>query len=297
MIFVFIWSPVGQAQLIAQLEMDEASEEIEKPMARTKKKRKKKRKKSEYHFQWFNPSNYQNAFGYERAGVGILSENVINYSKWIDGGKRGYEIFAGFSKAADTLTTNQVTSTNSIAETQTITTTNTGQSNGFEITLGGGYKQKMYQSRWLQVYWGALGAVTYATATDFPVGTTVVVNDTTTPGDFTTTQTGVGSTQVETDLAFSLGLKVGTEFYLKWFPQLAIGFSSGLLTTMGGNTTTTTTTSNRAAATVGGVEQDPTTDSSSTQVVQNDRGISASTFGIGGTEFNLFGTFTIRYIW
>jgi hypothetical protein len=69
------------------------------------------------------------------------------------------------------------------------------------------------------------------------------------------------------------------------------------LLTIGGETTTTTTTRNRTSTFVNGVEQPPTTDTVNVDVSESKQGLRGATFGIGGTTFNLFGSFTIRYVW
>ena len=261
--------------------------------------KKKKRRISEYHFQWFDPTTYRNSIGWERGAstIGVLAQDVINYSWWTEKGTTGYEVFVGFEKNSDSFNTTTTSAVDAVAATQTSTVTNSGTKNGMELTIGGGFKRKFYQSRWLQVYWGALGAVTYTTEADYATGTRTTVVDTTNPSDFTVTETGFGTVRSETDLLYSFGLKVGTEFYLKWFPQLALGFATGLLTTLGGDTTDTTTSQNRTFAVVGGTEQTPTTDTSTQTTVNRKPGIQAGTFGIGGTSFQFTGLFTIRYVW
>jgi hypothetical protein len=48
---------------------------------------------------------------------------------------------------------------------------------------------------------------------------------------------------------------------------------------------------------VNGVDQAPTADNTTVTVAETKVGMRGTTFGIGGTLFNLFGNFTIRYVW
>jgi hypothetical protein len=225
---------------------------------------------------------------------GVLTQNVIVYGWW----KKDWatEFFAGFSKAADTFATTNTT--NSASTSASSINSVSGVKNPYMVTVGGGQNYRISHSKWIQIYSGYFGGLTYTTNTSYSTGSTATsVANTATPTNYTTSYSNVGSVTSSTQPLVYVGGKLGAEFYLKWFPNLALGFQSGLVTTFGGNTTTSTSTKSGSDTYTGGVPASPSPVSSSNSSSSVNPGLTANTFGLGGTVFQLTGSFTLRYVW
>ncbi|MGZ6479137.1 MAG: hypothetical protein ACXWQE_07555 [Bdellovibrionales bacterium] len=245
------------------------------------------------------PGKYSHYIGYEAgtSSIGVIGRNLVVYGDWT--GNFATEYFLGFEKGGDTFAkTTSSTSSGTGPVTQSDSTTSTGAKNPYILTAGLGQKKKIYQGKWLQVYWGYFGGLTYTSSVSYDTGSTSQTTpDTTSPGTYSVTEAGLGTTKSATDLILFTGLKLGSEFYLRWFPNLALGFATGTMLTYGGKTTTTTTTESKTYSVVNGVPQTPTSVSSTETHTESDPGMRGTTFGIGGTSFQFTGLFTIRYVW
>lgn len=245
------------------------------------------------------PGRYDQYVGYETGTttVGIIGRDLIVYGTW--DGESGTEYFLGFEKPGDSYTKTSTTSQSGVATTsQTEAVTQSGSKSSYVLTLGAGKKQKIHQGRWVQVYMGYFGGMTYLTPATTPVGNrTKTTSNISNPDNYTITESGIGESKVKTDPILFGGVKLGSEFYLRWFPNLAIGFSTGLLLAAGGKKTTETSTETQTYSVVGGVPQTPTSHSGSKSEAVTDPGLTSDTFGIGGTSFQFNGLFTIRYVW
>ena len=255
---------------------------------------------SEFWSNNWQPEKLKNSIGIETSAttLGVLGRNVLVYSRWLNS-RWGIEGLFGFSKASDTMNTAVNSSTDAIANSQTTTTTYTGVEQPKVITLGAVVKNRIYQSSWLQVYIGGMVAVNHFSDTRYQTGSSAAtITDLATPNNFTVTETNLGTISTSQEIAYIVGPRVGTEIYLKWFPNFALGFSGGILYFMGGEQTTTTQRSTRSFAVVSGVPQEPTTTSTSTNIVSRTRPPNTiNTFGIGGTSFSFNGLWTIKYMW
>lgn len=148
------------------------------------------------------------------------------------------------------------------------------------------------------VYMGGFAGATYTTSTNYPTGSTsTAISNTAAPETYTVTETGYGDISTKTDLTFFGGFKLGSEFYLKWFPNLALGFAAGVFTSTGGDVTTNTNSTTQTYQVTSGVSQTPTVrQKTSSEAITKNGGL-VDTYGIGGTTFQFTGLFTVRYVW
>jgi hypothetical protein len=150
----------------------------------------------------------------------------------------------------------------------------------------------------MMVYWGGYGGLVYTTDTTGKTGSvTKSTPNITTPDTHTITESGLGEQTISRDIQFLAAGRVGTEFYLKWFPQLALGFAGGLQTGYLGKTTNTIKQTTQTYQVVAGAQQTPTSRSESTTTQTTDNGLSSATFVMGGQQFNAFGNFSLKYVW
>lgn len=248
--------------------------------------------------QSWRPKSVVHSLGIESssASFGVLGVTSVVYGRW--NGSKGWEALFAYNKTADSFANSSTTSLNTIANSQTLTETASGARNPTSILLGYQYKSKSFESDWLLIYWGALGAVRWQSTTEYDTGTkTTTTANTATPGDFTVTESARGSIKREPSPDYILGLRIGSEVYLRWFPNIALTFSTGFTQTLGGTVKQTTDTWTRTTPYTGGVAGAPSSASRSTQVTETPGNLSAATFGVGGQTFNLFGSWGIRYIW
>lgn len=239
------------------------------------------------------------ALGYEGTGsaTSALGQNAISFSWWLDR-YWGIELLFGMTKTAGSASESVSTAANVAATSSVTTTTYTGSASALSFLVGGILKRRLYQSDWFQLYLGGVLAIVPPSGSSTNTGTrTVTTPNTNAPNDFTTADVALGTIDVSNSMQFVLGPKIGTEFYIKWFPHLAVGFSTGILTTINAYTTTTTNTRTRTVQTVGGVEGTPSTDATVATTATVKRGLQGTTFGIGGTAFQFTGIFTVRYVW
>ncbi len=247
---------------------------------------------------WWSPEKQHHSVGFEgTAGVSVLPKNAVLFGWWLTE-DIGIDAYLGYTKAADNASTTTASADDGVANSRTITTTSGGVRNPHTFLFGGGVRYKVYQNSWFQFTLGAIAAIVPGNSTEWSTGSSVqTIGSLSTPGSYTMTETGLGTRKSENSILFNIGPKLGTEFYLKWIPHLAIGFSTGILASFGGTNTTTTTARTRTFAVNNGTPQTPTTDTSTTTVATTTLGPQGLTFGVGGTQFNLIGNFTIRYIW
>jgi hypothetical protein len=258
-------------------------------------------KNSDWQPTW-RPHQQRMALGIEpsSSSFGVLGFNAISLTSWSNYWS-GVEYLFGYSKSNDSFTQTTVTSIpNSLAATvsSTATTTHSGTSNPHQALFGMSYREKLHQSDWMQIYWGVLGAVMYSSSASWTTGTRVLTTaDITDPDNYSVTETAYGNVTQESGFRFYFGPKIGSEFYLKWFPQLALGFSTGLIGYVGYPVKQVTTTTTQNYSVVDGVSGAPASKSESSTTSYNAGDWTASTVGIGGTTFSFTGQFSIRYIW
>lgn len=249
---------------------------------------------------WWKAGLHNYNIGYEAAaGTGILGQNVIVGGLWFNS-NLGLDVFLGYNKGANGSTETVTDSTNVLAtpNTRTTTTSYSGTNTGSNITLGANVKYRLVQTDWFQFNIGMMLAFLPGSSGDYQTGSrTETYADVSNTGNKTVTETALGTITSKTSTQIAVGPRLGTEFYIKWFPHLAVGFSTGILTTLTGETTTTTDTTSQSYTVTSGTAGTPTTKTTSHSVATNKLGFRGTTFGIGGTTFSLTGTFSLRYVW
>lgn len=248
--------------------------------------------------QLFHPEDYKYLVGFEStsASLGVLGANSIVIGNWWE--TWGLEFLIGYTKNEDSSSSSVDTNNNTIANTGTTTTTFSGTKNNHTGSLGTVLKAKVFQNHWVQVYGGAFVGVNYFFKTNYQSGSKVeTFTDLNSTGNKSVTETSLGNVEVKRTPQVAIGPKLGAEFYPKWIPHLAVGFSTGIATYFGGNTTTTSSLRTRTFTVVNGVDQPASADATRTTVTETSPGIKGVTFGIGGTTFQVTGVFTIRYVW
>jgi hypothetical protein len=247
---------------------------------------------------WWTPLNYRYSIGYEGNAFlsGVLPINTVVFGTWFNE-HWGMEFYLGLSKPGDNYTESSSTFTDAVANSTTVTSAYTGTQTPTTVLLGVEPKYRLYQNNWLQISLGAVFAVSPPSSATYNVGQQQTTTTTATPNNSTVVDNAFGSATAHQDWQFNIGPKIGSEFYLKWFPHLALGFATGILATFGGYVTTTSTQRTAQYQVLSGQNQtanpDQTTNSSSTPKP----GYRGTTFGIGGSVFEFTGLFTIRYVW
>jgi hypothetical protein len=298
MAWLFINPSIGWAQYESNSRPNPISPKIEAPPPQPIKavvEEKVAPPVTDWYAPWPNGGGYSHYIGFEGSSYGTspIGKDTVLYGKW--NGDDGYQIFVGFTKTRDTMTTTNSSSTNSFANTSTSTTSYSGIKNPLTLIIGGAYLHKIHQSKWLQIAIGPFGGFSWSSDVSYPTGTTSTSLNTIT-GAATISQSAFGVIRSHTDPSAFLGLKIASEFYVKWFPGLALGFGTGFATQFGGKTTSNSDTVNETESVSGGVTT-VTSKTSSSSSSNTDPGMSLSTFAVGGVVFQLTGTFTIHYVW
>lgn len=250
---------------------------------------------------WWKANMYSYSIGYETGSnsTGVLGQNVMTGGLWLSD-KFGFDLFLGYTKGANGSTTSVSNETNIISTPSTLTvlTQYSGTNSGSNIAIATNVKYRVLQTDWFQFNIGMMVAFIPSSSADYSTGSKrEVYADVTNTGNKTVTETGLGSVKVASSSQIIVGPRLGSEFYIKWFPHLAIGFSTGVVTTLSGETTTTTDSSNKTYVVTNGTPATPTVNTSTHTVDTTKLGTTGTTFGLGGTSFSLLGSFSIRYVW
>lgn len=244
------------------------------------------------YFNTWNARKVRQGFGYSP----VL--NLAQYDRWITP-RWGFFVGLRYQKNQDSFSENRSTAYNQTTLSMTDTTTFSGTRNPTVLNLVIGTKNRIWQNDWMQVNWGALLLYTHGTSVSYATGSSTrsVVN-VNTPSDFTMNENALGSTSSGVDPTYSLGVKVGSEFYLKWFPNLALCADIVFLNQLPLKGTTETNTATKTYSVVSGVAQAPTAESYNTSRTYNDYGGAASTGQVGASYFNLLGAnWSVKYVW
>jgi hypothetical protein len=159
-------------------------------------------------------------------------------------------------------------------------------------------KYVVFADRWLRATAGFMFAYTSTGSVSYKTGsTTTSWSDTAQETTYSVQRNDVGNVSSSTTGRLLLGPRVGTDFYLRWFPHLSLGFSTGLLFGSGGQTTTKTDTEDKSFSVTNGAEQVPTVHTKNSAKSTQTPGTTGETVAIGGSTFNLMGSFTLRYVW
>lgn len=251
-------------------------------------------------FNAWSPEKQRYSIGYEGAAlsaVSVIGKNAMNFGCWLND-SWAIDAYFGYTKDADTYSDTTASIGDAVANSSTVTVTHAGIKNANIFTLGAGVRYRVFQNSWFQFNVGGLLTYTPGVAASYTTGSiTTTTPNLNSPGNQTISETGLGTISSNTNATTSVGPKLGTEFYPRWFPHLALGFSTGILTTFGSESTVTTSTRTRTYTTLGGTAQPPSADTTTNSVASLKPGTRGVTFGVGGAQFQLIGTFTIRYIW
>lgn len=246
------------------------------------------------------PLKLRHSLGVElsNADFGVLGTTAINYGYMMP--SFGVELYLGYNKTADTVKHTDAASENNISTPKTKTTisSDTGKVNPTQFTFGIQPKYVLFADRWFRATTGLMLAYTTTSDVSYKTGTTTTtISDTSQPANYAVSQSDTGTVSVATKPRIIVGPRFGTDFFLRWFPHLSLGFSTGILMGSGGVTTTKTSTEDKVFAVTNGAEQTPTTHTNTSATEQQTPGSTKTTVAVGGTIFNLFGSFNLRYVW
>jgi hypothetical protein len=250
--------------------------------------------------QTATPPKMRHSLGVELsdADFGVLGTTAINYGYMMQ--SFGLEIYLGYNKASDTVKHTETLNQNDISTPKSKITiaSDSGKVNPTQLTFGLQPKFVLFSDRWFRATTGLMLAYSTTSTVSYKTGTTTTtVSDTSQPANYTVSQADTGTVSVTTQPRIILGPRFGTDFFLRWFPHLSLGFSTGILMGSGGVTTTKTNTEDKVFAVSNGAEQSPTIHTITSATEEQKPGTTKSTVAVGGTVFNLFGSFNLRYVW
>ncbi len=248
--------------------------------------------KMEDYYQTWNARKLRQGIGYSP----LLA--VAQYDRWISS-KWGFLVGIRYSKNQDSATETKATSYSPTTLTLTDSTTFGGSRNPTVLVLIMGAKNRIWQNDWLQINWGPLLSYTQGTSVSYSVGSTSrTVPNVNTPGDYSVSEASLGTVTTGVDPTYSLGVRLGSEFYVKWFPNLSLCADIVIFNQLPVKGTTETKTASRNYNVVAGVPQSPSSETYNTNRVFNDLGGAASTRQVGADYFNAFGAnWSIKYVW
>ncbi len=249
--------------------------------------------------QAWMPKGYRFLVGLE--SLGAMPVTAISVGTW--NGSFGIELLGAYSRNTDSVQESVVESVSNeliATSSKTATTSYSGAKNPMQVTLGTKAKFRVLQNNWAQVYFGGIGGLSWTGSATHQTGTrTESYADRSNTSNYSVSESGIGTVERSSALQLFAGPLLGTEFYLKWLPHLALGFSTGFSLNVGGGVTTTTSTATKSYSVTGGVAGTPVSHTSSRTTVATSPGhLRGATFGLGGSSFALFTTaFTLRYVW
>lgn len=224
--------------------------------------------------------------------------NVAQYDRWITP-KWGFFVGLRYAKSTDNFIESKTSTYNPTTLALSEDVSFAGSRNPTTLVLMVGAKGRIWQNDFMQVNWGPLLMYTHGTSVTYATGRlTRNVANVNNPNDYTMVETSLGSVSTGVDPTYSLGVKVGTEFYVKWFPHLALCADVVFMNQFPLKGTTETNTVSRTRNVVAGVPQSPTSEQYNNSRVYNDYGGGASTSQVGAQYFALLGTnWSIKYVW
>lgn len=245
--------------------------------------------------QGWKSRDFNRAFGFSTGLTG--SSNAIVIENTPDA-ETSWGFHFGFSKAADSFTEGNTTSVTGTATTTTTTSlVRSGSKQNATFSFGATYMNRIYKNDFILVRWGGFGGLDYIGAAKYGVGSRSETSSSATPGTVSVTETNFGETTVKSTPGIKLGPVFDASLYLRWFPNISVGFIGGMLYEMDRKVTTSTSTVSRTYDIVGGVDQTPTSNTTNNSESVVNRGPVLSTYALAGQNFNLFGSFVLRYLW
>jgi hypothetical protein len=235
-----------------------------------------------------------------RVGVDTLSLQAIgtqlSYGEMFESRKSFWELSTGWSKGVNSASESLSTSTNVIAKSSVRTYSNSGSYSQGKYSLGGTYYWSLFRDRWIFVYWGVPLVLTYYPGGSYKTGTrSETVANTDAPTTYSVSESAYGTISYNTNFGIDTGLRLGSEFYIRHLPHLAIGLAGALFVGHRTNVDLRTQTRTRSFTVTDGTEGTAASDATVDTVVSSKPGRSA-TSGANGGSFNLMGNFSLRYI-
>ncbi|NDE16370.1 hypothetical protein EBZ80_15700 [bacterium] len=246
------------------------------------------------------PVKLSHSIGVELASssFGALGTSAVNYGLLTP--KYGVEFYLGHSKSADTISQSEssVTNTSATPNSRTTSVVDSGKVNPRQYTFGIQPKYVMFADRWLRATAGFMLAYTNTGKVSYKTGTTTTSwSDISQDSNYSVQRNAVGTIETKTTPRLLMGPRINADFLLRWFPHLSLGFSTGIMVGSGAASTTETNTESKSFAVQDGVEQTPSSHTTTSQKVSLKQGLTGETIAVGGTTFNLMGSFTLRYVW
>jgi len=249
---------------------------------------------------WWSPKGMRHSVGVELSdsSFGVLGADAVTYGFSFE--KFGADFYLAYVKDANSATESVAQTSNDVSTPKTLTVTKrySGSENPRKTTLGVQPKYIFFSDRWLKVSVGMMLAHSQKTSVRYKTGSMIMsYADSASSSNYSVTESSLGSISSSVSAKTIYGPRVNVEFYLKWFPHIALGFGTGLLLTQGGDATTSTVTQSRTYSVANGVTANPTSSQTTSSTDKVKSGGSSKTIAVGGTKFNLMGNFAIRYIW
>jgi hypothetical protein len=249
---------------------------------------------------WWSPKGMQHSIGVELsdASFGVLGTQAIAYGFMVD--KLGVDLYFAHSKDANTSTSSITRTSNDASTPKTLTVVQkfTGTDNHKKTTFGVQPKYVFFADRWFKASVGFMLAYTPKSSVRYRTGTiSTTYADATSVNNYSVSESSFGSISSSISSKTLYGPRISTEFYLKWFPHIALGFGTGLILSSGADATTDTSTQSRSYTVTNGVVGTPTTAQTTSASETTKTNGTAKTVAIGGTTFSLLGNFSLRYIW
>lgn len=235
-------------------------------------------------------------------GVGI-SNSFLNggYTFIYDTGltkKNSWTYYFGYNKTADTFSENTTNGASGVGTiTTTSSTTNSGLKSPKTFSLGASWNRRLFKNNFMQARWGIFGGLDYYTDVDYPKGSKSTSTSSATPTTTAYSESAYGTTEVSKSPSLKLGPMFDSYLFLRWFPNIAIGFQGGIFYTTNVKTTTKTKTTTQSYNIVSGVPQTPSSYSTSESTDTGSTGGAGSTFASNGAVFSFTGNFVLRYVW
>ena len=249
---------------------------------------------------WWSPKGMKQSIGVELsdASYGALGTTTIAYGYWRE--KFGLDVYFGYSKDQDTAasTTTTTASDTATPKTKTIVKEYTGEKKPKQTTFGIQPKFVFISDRWFRASIGFMIARTSYSAVSYNKGSvSTTYADSSNLSTYSVTESEYGTIASSSTAKLLYGPRVNAEFFLKWFPHIALGFGTGMILSSGDDSTTKTNTENKSYSVTDGTTATPTTNDTTSTEQKTPSGGTAKTLALGGSTFSLLGSFTVRYIW
>lgn len=247
-------------------------------------------------YNYLDEANWKSSDLTHSIGYNSLND-VIQYEKWLNK-KWGYMVFGSIKKEEDTLKTSVTTDQNSITFSKKDITSYSGSKEPLILVIGGGVKNRLWQSPWLQINWGGLAYLQYTGQTKSAIGESKIETaDFRTPSDYSVTETNLGERVESASTSLYMGPRLGAEVYLKWFPNVIIVADMQALMSFAAQRKIATNQTSQQYNVVSGVPQTPSSNTSSSNQETVNNGGTWGTNKIGSSQFGLTLTWGIRYSW